>query len=105
MLKFWKDITIQSLEDELRECKAEKEKCQENYRREMDKVWTAHLKINAVEADLFKVKEENEQLRNEVVELKAKYTTEVLKNFELVQRYGTDVCSDYERFMNQLKEL
>lgn len=54
----------------------------------VDEICGLKNEIRQLKAELLEADEENEKLLEEITELKAKYTAEVQKNYELVRRYA-----------------
>ena len=52
----------------------------------IEELLDARAEISKLKAELAEAEEENEKLFEEITELKAKYTAEVQKNYELIQK-------------------
>jgi chromosome segregation ATPase len=62
----------------------------------VDEICQLKNEIKQLKAELLDADEENEKLLEEVIELKRKYTSEVEKNFELVEKTRGHVCEAKE---------
>lgn len=62
----------------------------------VDEICQLKNEIRQLKAELLEADEENEKLLEEVIELKRKYTSEVEKNYSLMERSRGGVCEDIE---------